>query len=388
MSEILTVDSDHDIETSRRFWCGVPFFGSRLEESVSRFWYATLVVPCALLIGWGFWVDQPGEHSLSSVTTILRNPYVASLLGSLFLSAIAFNIWRSTVRQTFATAFETGIVSKEPDAVRAFLSSSSEFEQQIRSRRRFLPIVATILTTSIVTAPPILDIPELVKSGDWPTVVLNLLMCLFLVTFSYGVGAVAWCFITTARWIAALSRSKVLRIQPGHSDGCCGLAGVGNCCLQSALPLIIGMVLCLLWSNSAHVPSFRDYLNNMKFLSFVIFFSDALLLIIFGLACSLVFLPVQGLHARLKAYKQEREREFTGALELELVSIGDALAARDDDRVKIVSDRLRLIQVLDPTKLKLASWPFNSASLIKYGVTPLASLVVSVGKELAKNFIS
>ena len=46
-----------------------------------------------------------------------------------------------------------------------------------------------------------------------------------------------------------------------------------------------------------------------------------------------------------------------------------------------------LVQTLDPVKLKLATWPFNSASLLKYGVTPLASLAVSLGKDLVKNLI-
>jgi hypothetical protein len=74
-------------------------------------------------------------------------------------------------------------------------------------------------------------------------------------------------------------------------------------------------------------------------------------------------------------------------LEAELGNLREALATEDHIRVKVESDRLRLVQALDPTKLKLATWPFDAVSLVKYGVTPLASLVVSLGKEVAKSLI-
>jgi hypothetical protein len=71
-------------------------------------------------------------------------------------------------------------------------------------------------------------------------------------------------------------------------------------------------------------------------------------------------------------------------MERELLDIRKALSAGDEDRVKVLSDRLKLVQVLDPVVLKLNTWPFDKNSLLKYGVTPLASLAGSFGKEALK----
>jgi hypothetical protein len=106
--------------------------------------------------------------------------------------------------------------------------------------------------------------------------------------------------------------------------------------------------------------------------------------ILFATACALVFLPVRGLHLRLEAYKTAREGEFTKSLETELSNIRDALRVGDENQVKVVADRLKLVQALDPTVLKLTTWPFDKTSLVKYGITPLFSLGASLGKEAFK----
>jgi hypothetical protein len=386
MVDTLTSGAIPGTEDLKRFWQEVPFFGSRVEEFLSRYWYFLLLVPCGALIVWGFWLDKTYStpHSFASITTMLRNPYVGSLYVALFLSAIAFSVWRSTIRNTFSTAFDSGIVSSTAEGIRDFRPASIRFSQLMCSPRRFLPIAATVLPTMVLAALPLLS--AIKENGSPLDLFLDIVMFISLGVFSYAVGAVAWCFISAAVWIASLSRDKILQIQPGHSDSCCGLERVGNCCLQSALPLVIGMLLCLLWSNSDHAPGFRHY-QNEGWVSFIIPVSEGLLIVIFGLACALVFLPVRGLHAQLTAYKQRREREFTGALETELSRVDECLAAEDQTRVENLSDRIKLVQMLDPVKLKLATWPFNSASLLKYGVTPLASLAVSLGKDVAKNLM-
>src|SRR5208282_1592182 len=80
----------------------------------------------------------------------------------------------------------------------------------------------------------------------------------FILLGAYAVGAGAWSLLSAARWIAMLSHDDMLSIQPGHSDGCCGLKGIGDCCLQSAVPLLIGMVLCLAWINGPHLRFFQS----------------------------------------------------------------------------------------------------------------------------------
>jgi hypothetical protein len=101
------------------------------------------------------------------------------------------------------------------------------------------------------------------------------------------------------------SRRGLLRIQPGHSDGCCGLEETGTCCLQSAIPLLVGMVLCLIWSNSHHLPVFKDY--GEGWLSIIVPLSYALMAVFFAMACALVFLPVPW-----TAFAAERIQECPG----------------------------------------------------------------------------
>jgi len=376
-----------DVRTVELFWQKVPFFGSRIEEFAARNWYIVILVPYALLTMWGVWLDRYESipHTFQTVTTLLRDPFIATLGAALLLSAIAFILWQSAMRQTFSMAVESGIIANDPASVQDFLAASSKFEAQMRSPRRFIAITAAIVATLIGNRDVIAFIPDMVRTWPLPLSFFRLAALASFFVFSYAVGAVAWSLVSAARWIATLSHNPTLRIQPGHSEGCCGLEGIGNCCLQSAVPLVIGMVLCLVWSNSYRLPGFRDY--GEDWLAIIVPFSYAMMLILFVLACALVFLPVRGLHRRLQAYKRAQEQEFTAALETEVANIRKALAAGDDGRLKVVSDRLRLVQTLDPAVLKLTTWPFDRASLIKYGFAPLASLAASFGKEALKSLL-
>jgi hypothetical protein len=149
------------------------------------------------------------------------------------------------------------------------------------------------------------DIADIYRSWPQPWPLFRLVALGFFVAFSYAVGAVAWSLVSAARWIAALSRDQSLRIQPGHSDGCCGLRAIGNCCLQSAVPLLIGMVLCLIWSNSPHLRFFTQHYGAYVPAG-VVPFSYSMIVILFVLACALVFLPVRGLHERLEALQESK----------------------------------------------------------------------------------
>ena len=198
----------------------------------------------------------------------------------------------------------------------------------------------------------------------------RIIIVLCFLAYSYAVGAVIWCLITAARWINSVSASGMLRIQPGHSDNCCGFEGVGNCCLQSAISVLIGMALCLSGSNSEHVIFFRTYWNE-AFIKFIVPFSYVIMVGLFVVACALVFLSsFRRLHLQLKSYKTQRELAFTRSLEHELSNIEESLLDGNNDQLKAECDRIKLVQVLDPAVLKLATWPFDRASLVKYGVTP------------------
>jgi hypothetical protein len=130
------------IKDVKLFWQTVPFFGSRLEDGLARYWYVVFSVPFAIFLAWGFWLDKYRSqvHSLHSVTYVLRDPFVVSLGVAFLFSGIAFNFWQSTVRRTFSTAVETGLVANNPVADQGFLEASTRFQLQMRSPGRFVSI--------------------------------------------------------------------------------------------------------------------------------------------------------------------------------------------------------------------------------------------------------
>jgi hypothetical protein len=72
---------------------------------------------------------------------------------------------------------------------------------------------------------------------------------------------------------------------------------------------------------------------------------------------------------------------FTKSLESEPYEISAALESDDPDRIKVMSDRLKLIQSVDPAVLKLSTWSFDRAPVIKYAIMPAVSLASSALKE-------
>jgi hypothetical protein len=364
----------------KAFWSSPFFFGSRLEESIAKWWYGILLLNGLLFIVWAHFLLRNidfGDNEIW-IISVIHDPYVASLCVTLILSTIAFKSWQQQFRNTFQNAVDLGIVGSGEDQISEFLFASHDLKRRTHSPLRFLFSVTAMCVTLIANR----DVIAYTLAPLYgPVRYFFLTAVLSMLFYSYAVGAVAWCLTSTSLWIAAIS-TRILRIQPGHSDGCCGLEEVGNCCLQSALPLLIGMLLCLVWANSRRIVGFKTFSEG--WLSIIIPVAYVLMILFLALACALVFLPVRGLHRRLESYKTDRERDYTSALEKELSKIQEALAKNDEALAKNSTDRIKLIQTLDPTALKLSTWPFDKASLVKYGVTPLVSLLGTFGKDLFK----
>ena len=335
-----------DIRKIRGFWLEVPFFGTRVEQFVAERWYVILLLPFLYWVALGVWT---GRQSLFlNATSFLRSPYILSLGAALYLAAAAFSFWQSTVRKTFSTVVESGIISDSPESIKALIAASSRFEAMMRSRFRFIPIAAVFLSTLIVNG-RFGGLDQTQPAKAFGAFMANV----FILLGAYAVGAGAWSLLSAARWIAMLSHDDMLSIQPGHSDGCCGLKGIGDCCLQSAVPLLIGMVLCLAWINGPHLRFFQSSKEFGQW-DVIVFFSYAMMATLFVLACTLVFLPVRGLHDRLVAYKRTRDLEFTKALSTETARIRETLTSADDNGVVRISGRLKIIHALDPENLRLA----------------------------------
>lgn len=219
-----------DVPALKLMWRDMPFFGNRVEEFAARYWYLIILVPYALFVLWGYWIDwyKADPHSFESLTAVIQDPFVSSLGIALFLSAIAFKFWQSTMRETFSTAVDLGVVSDDETSVEKFLIASGRFKDQVRSRLRFMVIAATIIAALIGKRDVIIAAPDFVRTSPLMFTVFQLGALFSNVIFAYAVGAVAWSLITAARWVATLSRDNALRIQLGHSDGCCGLEGIGS----------------------------------------------------------------------------------------------------------------------------------------------------------------
>lgn len=375
-----------DIKDIREFWTAVRFFGSPLEERMAKYWYCLFFPPTTVLIFWGMWFDRFNEAPQSlNVFSIARDPYIETLGASLFLSGLAFKLWEAKVRNTFSTGTDSGIIANDQNSVEAFLEKSRDFKAATGSKFRFLPIAIMVIFAVVANKIQLVFALEAFHNNQKWLALFRVLMVFSFGIFGYAIGAVVWCQVAIARWIASLSTEKILRIQPGHSDECCGLQEVGTCCLQSAVPLLLGMALCLIWSNANHWAFFTQiYDPQSVFLLQMRMASNIVIIVFFLLACALVFLPVRDLHRRLEKYKKTQEFRFTKAIEEELLLMGEALASGDSIVIKTALDRMNLVKSSDATSLKLATWPFDRSSLVKYGVTPVLSLAASFGKDALK----
>jgi hypothetical protein len=130
----------------RDFWETVPFLGTPIEQFALRHWAAVLVVPYSLLLAWGFWLGclRLIPPSVSSLTAVVRDPYVSSLGIALLLSTFAFKQWEKTMRRTFSEALESGIVADNLETIEVFLASSHDFRRRLRGRRRYIASASTL----------------------------------------------------------------------------------------------------------------------------------------------------------------------------------------------------------------------------------------------------
>jgi hypothetical protein len=215
-----------------------------------------------------------------------------------------------------------------------------------------------------------------------PGQAISLSFITFFVAFAFCLGSGIWVLIAATYWTGKFASSSILRIQPGHADGCCGLEELGACCLNGVLPLAVGALLCAIWANARHLKFFRSY--PPEYLDLIVPVASIAAIVLVILTVLVVYLPLRGLHARLENFRRSRQGAYSVALEGELATISSALSSNDAAQIKTMADRLKLLQQLDPTTLKLATWPFDKQSLIKYSITPVVSLLGTLGKEALK----
>ncbi len=144
---------------------------------------------------------------------------------------------------------------------------------------------------------------------------------------------------------------------------------------------MIGIILCLMWSQASKISIFSKQVDPY-YLAIIHTASYAFIFVQFALACALVFLPALGLHKTMEAFKRSRDVQFSVLLEKQRQMSIPVLDANDPDQLKTLCDRLKLVQSFDPVALRLSTWPFDRASLVSYGITPVFGVVTAVIKLL------
>jgi hypothetical protein len=360
------------------FWSEVHFFGSAWEDSVSRRWYVLFIAPLTLLsllsIAIGLKAGIP--FSATYLLVAFKDPFLSSFTLALFAASIAFELWRKAMRKVFGESVQTGLIRNDTTDIEAFLGQSSAFAKRMRNPLRH---TVSFFLICLAIAPNQSYMMLTFSHDDFSTRIYFGIVSVMIIVFAYVVGAGAWCLICSAIWLGRFSGTGLLQIQPGHSDGCCGLQGLGNCALQAAVPLVVGIVLCGVWVNGLKITRFQNYLKP-SYADVVIPLSYVIMLVLFAVACALVFLPLRGLHSRMKDFQSERQREYTVALNSLLEKTRAVLAKDDAIELRQTADRLKLVQQLDPVALKISTWPFDAQSLLKYGLTPVVSIAGSLVK--------
>jgi hypothetical protein len=367
-------------------WATLHLFPTRAERVLARFWPASvfLLFSPLLFVPWLAPRTPLGRFELTE--KMLSVGFVASLLVACVLGAVAFAVWESTFRQTFGNALEDGLVRNDPDSVAEYMTLSEDISNIMASPWRYLLWLTIVSFVAFVNRGPLIAVIHYLRNVDpiaRETFLEDISILSVQFLMKYVGAAISWALISSAIWMSRFSKSYCLQLQPGHSDNCCGLADVGLCSLQSAVPLLVGMLLLFLWSYGDRVRWFASHVN-MDFLAFVRTYVFALLLALFALVCALVFLPLVSLHRRMRDYKRGRDKEYSELIRTQCELSRDALANGGEPAIKYLAERLKVVQIFDPVTLKLSTWPFDRIALITYGLTPAFTLLA----PLVKTFIS
>jgi len=376
-------------QSIRSFWLSEPFHSKPVENFLFSRWYVSLTVPLAIPVLFDYiFLPRDYPHRLVYALGILQNAYVFTLLGAAFFACICSVMWEGTIRSTFSSALEDGLIADTNGDTGTFFNLSREFVKLMRSRWRFaaasLAVVLAMLPNLVGLASDLQQISQLDSSDlhqALPFYVVDAAMFLIILFFAYLGGLLLWSLIVGALWIAMVSSSDALKLQPGHPDNCLGMAGIGTCCLQNAMPLLIGMVLCLLWSQGNKITWFASH-SNANYTTRLQPYCYLFVVIQFIIACFLVYRPVWTLHRKMTSFKKARSAEYCAMVFIQEQASRPALEGNDPTLLKSETDRLKLVQSFDPVSLRLSEWPFDQRSLLTYGITPVISLVTTVSKVI------
>jgi hypothetical protein len=340
-------------------WDHMRLAPTKWEQTALRHWRITMVL-----------VFSP----LLIVPKLFTNSVILSFCVACALAACFLALWTRTFRDTFGSAVASGLVRAESMPQYKQLSGTVETLFASSWRYAFFLILLAVVFAEHFSSMRFIGRSIRAWSFDHEFFgTLAILVTELLVAF-LGSG-LCWVVSAGAYWISRVSGSDSLALRPGHSDNCMGLADVGLCTLQAAAPLLTGVLCLALWAWGVHVPWFARHAATGSLFRVCAF---VIMLLLFVLAIIVVFVPVKSLHERMAVYTSAQDRQYCDLIKDQSFFTIRVLAGTYEMTIQDCAARLRLVQSMDPSALRLSTWPFDRGALISYGITPTITVIASI----------
>ena len=295
---------------------------------------------------------------------------------TLVLLLLASNGWRRNILPTFqALLYKRRIYShgQNTDIAQEYQYFLNAYQNALLSNKRYILIAISFITTLVffLLAWGHPSRPDALLSIDsWFIAIINLLNFLFL---AYFFGVAAWIMGVTGWYIKNLTVKFDLSILPSHPDHCGGLKSLGDFCLSTALPILIGAVFLGIWGIGNNI---RVGNTPLVILADVFLFLFAL-----PLAAVAFFVPLWNIHRKMVARRDVYYDNFADRVAKLEGKIQSALDNGALDEARAAREEMEIAQVLHPDKLGYPTWPFDRRILLAFlapQIVSIATLVVQI----------
>lgn len=305
-----------------------------------------------------------------------------SLVLALVLVLLAFNGWRRNILSTFQVLLNKGRIyshSQDIDIAQEYRCFLDAYQNTLLSKKRYILIAGSVIITLVVQLltwgnPSRFD--ALLSIDSWFIAIVYLVNFLFL---SYFFGVAAWAMSVTGWYIKNLTVKFDLSILPSHPDHCGGLKSLGDFCLSTALPILIGAVFLGIWGIGDII---RNGITIYNILPDIFLFLFAL-----PLAAIAFFVPLWNIHRKMVARRDAYYDNFADRVAKLEEKIQFALDKETLDEARVAREEMEIAQVLDPDKIGYPTWPFDRRILLAFlapQIVPIASLVVQIVQWLPR----
>jgi hypothetical protein len=172
------------------------------------------------------------------------------LIVVVFISVLwRFKVWRLRTPKTLRDLIEKKRISVlDGDANKTYLRFLENYRDVLTSPKRYLLIGFPMILVGIFFVYFIVQFLTVAHLNSLSMIlgVAGLLVSTFLYLGGlYCIGVVIWAMYTSGWYVRKLVQVFELRIQPFHTDMCCGLKVLGNFCFGLISPLLIGTGLTI-----------------------------------------------------------------------------------------------------------------------------------------------